>query len=159
MKLLQTINWVQFIPDEKNMQNLGGKLALPCASAKTIIFLHGQLGAGKTTLVRGLLRGLGYAGPVKSPTYTLVESYDLLGKVFFHFDFYRLRDPEELEFIGIDDYFSQEAIFLIEWPELGLSLLPQSDLSCYIEMEGEGRRIRIEAETDRGKDVLEHIQK
>ena len=159
MKLPQTIKWAQFIPDENSMQDLGGKLALPCISAKTIVFLYGQLGAGKTTLVRGLLRGLGYAGPVKSPTYTLVESYDLFGRVFFHFDFYRLRDPEELEFIGIDDYFSQEAVFLIEWPELGLGLLPPPDLSCYIEIEGEGRRIRIEAETDRGKDVLEYIQK
>lgn len=123
-----------------------------------VIFLYGLLGAGKTTFVRGFLRGLGYQEKVKSPTYTLVESYEVAGRSVFHFDFYRLTDPEELQYIGIKEYFFSSAICLIEWPEKGLSLLPTPDLACYIEFAGEGRQIRLEACSVRGKTILGRLK-
>lgn len=138
------------------MLQLGAELGLACPQA-VVIFLHGELGAGKTTLARGLLRGLGYEGKVKSPSYTIVEPYDLRVQSVYHFDFYRLADPEELEFIGIQDYFTQHAICLIEWPEKGLSLLPPADLSCYIEPHPAGREIRMEAHTEKGKAIVKQL--
>src|SRR5258708_6431581 len=98
------------------MLAFGAELAQGC-SPPCVIFLHGQLGAGKTTLVRGFLRGLGYEDKVKSPSYNLVEIYNLGAQSIFHFDFYRIRDPHELDFMGIQDYWQPSAIFLIEWPE------------------------------------------
>src|SRR5437762_13600072 len=107
-----------FIPTEAEMLLFAKNLARAMTQG-VIIFLHGELGAGKTTLVRGLLRGLGYQGNVKSPTYTMVEEYRLaLGSVY-HFDLYRIMDSEELEFIGIREYFRNSAVVLIEWPERG----------------------------------------
>jgi tRNA threonylcarbamoyladenosine biosynthesis protein TsaE len=146
----------QFIPDEDQMLAFGSRLALLCGDT-ALIFLYGNLGAGKTTLTRGFLRGLGYEGRVKSPTYTLVEPYDIHHQKVFHFDFYRLQNPEELEFIGIQDYLIPEAISLIEWPEHGAGILPTADLSCYIEPESDGRQIRIEAHSAHGRDILKHL--
>lgn len=148
------------IPDEKTMLDLGARLASACAISKAglIIYFYGQLGAGKTTLARGFIRGLGYTGQVKSPTYTIVEPYELEGVNVFHFDFYRLRDPMELEFIGIQDYFKQKAICLIEWPDLGITILPAADLSCYVEMHGQGRMIKLIAQTENGKTLIERFQ-
>lgn len=146
----------KIIPDETHMLALGVALAkaspVPC-----VIFLYGTLGAGKTTLTRGFLQGLGFNGKVKSPTYTLVEPYDFSDFKVFHFDFYRLKDPFELEYMGIQDYFSDNSICLIEWPELGnLSI---ADLSCYIEMQGESRVIKLVANTEIGQTILERMQK
>ena len=112
-------------PEE--MQALGATLAGQC-TAPSLIFLHGNLGAGKTTFVRGFLTGLGYRGHVKSPTYTLVEPYSFSNFVCYHFDLYRLKYPEELEEMGVRDYLSGNSICLIEWPEKAQGVLPGADI-------------------------------
>lgn len=108
-----------------------------------LIFLQGQLGAGKTTLVRSILRAAGYQGAVKSPTYTLVEEYNIKGQKFFHFDLYRIADPEELEFMGIRDYMKEDAICFIEWAELGEAFLPSPDLILNMRVQSELRILNI----------------
>jgi tRNA threonylcarbamoyladenosine biosynthesis protein TsaE len=95
--------------------------------SKCLVFLHGELGAGKTTLVRGYLRAAGYTGTVKSPTYNLVEEYTIAGKKIYHFDLYRINDPKELEWIGINDYFDHDSVCFIEWPDKGEGFLPKPD--------------------------------
>jgi len=148
--------WKKVIPDEHAMLKLGAELAAVC-SQQVNIFLLGQLGAGKTTFTRGFLRGLGFKGHVKSPTYTLVESYSLKAVMVHHFDFYRVRDAQELEFIGIQDYFSPGTICLIEWPDLGEGFLPQPDISCAIEVIHDGREINITAHTGVGEKILQRL--
>ncbi len=111
---------------------------------KCLIFLKGQLGAGKTTLVRGLLRALGHQGAVKSPTYTIVEEYMSGSRAIIHFDLYRLSDPEELEWIGIDDYLAQDAVCLIEWPEMGEGFLPEPDLVLTLSVVGQERSLKVD---------------
>ncbi len=130
------------IPDEKAMMKFGGELSekLPKGG---LIFLNGDLGAGKTTLVRGLLRHLGYQGTVKSPTYTLVEPYEIQGRNIYHFDLYRLADAEELEYMGGRDYWTGDALCLIEWPEKAQGYLPDADLILNIEYLDEARTIEI----------------
>lgn len=137
------------VADETNMVALGGELASACESG-LLIFLQGDLGMGKTTLVRGFLYGLGHEGAVKSPTYTLVEPYELGDRPIYHFDLYRLGDPEELEFMGIRDYFSEGATCLVEWPERGQGVLPPADLVINIEPEGSGRRLQLRANSAEG---------
>jgi len=142
-----------FLADEEATLAFGAQLAQR-AEAPLVIFLHGDLGAGKTTLIRGFLRGLGYQDKVKSPSYTLVESYPFPDKDVFHFDFYRIQNSQELEFMGIQDYWQPRAIFLIEWPEKGAAFLPEVDLECYLTMADPGREIRLEARTEKGKSAL-----
>ncbi len=115
------------LENTEDTEALGAALwqALP---EKCLIYLYGDLGAGKTTLVRGLLRAAGHQGAVKSPTYTLVEEYEVNGRLLFHFDLYRLKDPEELEWMGMQDYLNQAALVCIEWPQMGQGFLPSADL-------------------------------
>lgn len=149
--------FIKFIPDEKSMLEFAADVAANCPDA-IIIFLLGNLGAGKTTFARGFLRGLGQEGSVKSPTYTIVEPYQFSNHIVYHFDFYRIKDLFELELIGIQDYFTPDAICLIEWPENGAGLLPPADMSCYIEMRDTGREIRMVGHSDKGRDVLKRLQ-
>lgn len=120
------------ITDETAMMELGGQIAclLPIGG---VVLLHGNLGVGKTTLVRGLLRSLGFEGTVKSPTYTLVEPYHVANRDIYHFDLYRLADPEELEYLGVRDYFRNDALCLIEWPQQADGFLPIADLEVSLE--------------------------
>ncbi len=129
-----------FIPDEKSMLEFGALLAKNTKPGD-IIFLKGQLGAGKTTLARGFLRAFNYSGIVKSPTYTLVEPYSLKNLILYHFDLYRLTRVEELDEIGLSDYLTEDAICLIEWPEKGMQRLPDPTVCCTIEIpeNGDGR--------------------
>lgn len=133
----------QYLADEAAMLTYAANLAqqLPHGG---LITLHGDLGAGKTTLVRGLLQRLGYQGKVKSPTYTLVEPYHLHGRDIYHFDLYRLADPEELEYLGFRDYLRPDALCLVEWPEKAGSLLPPAQLRLFIRHCGTGREILAE---------------
>ena len=129
-----------YLKDTEATERFGAKLWAELPS-KCLIFLHGDLGAGKTTLVRGFLRAAGYTGAVKSPTYTLVEEYTISGRKIFHFDLYRVADPEELEWIGIRDYFDQDSVCFIEWPDMGKGFLPEPDRVISLVSEGIGRSV------------------
>ena len=119
-----------------------------------VIYLHGDLGAGKTTLVRGVLNALGYAGRVKSPTYTLVEPYHAAGLDLRHFDLYRMHDETEWEAAGFRDEFDGHNIFFIEWPEKAQGLLPQADIEIDFKILTQGREAAIHANTEMGRQCL-----
>lgn len=139
-----------YMKDEDAMTRLGHAIATQTAG-HGLIFLEGDLGAGKTTLSRGILRGLGHTGPVKSPTFTLVEPYNINAINVWHFDLYRLADPEELEYLGIRDYFADDDLCLIEWPQQGAGYLPQPDLKIMIKAHNDGRIVRLLPLSTRGK--------
>ncbi len=142
--------------DAEATERLGRALAtlLP---EQGLVTLSGDLGAGKTTLVRGVLRALGVAGAVRSPTYTLVEPYLLPGRRVFHLDLYRLADAEELEFIGIRDLLAPASLLLVEWPERGAGVLPGADLAIRLAHAGAGRDAELSAPTPAGTRVLSNL--
>jgi tRNA threonylcarbamoyladenosine biosynthesis protein TsaE len=134
------------------MEALGAKLATQVGNVR-LVSIHGSLGAGKTTLVRGMLRGLGHADAVKSPTFTLVEPYIFGNLHFYHFDLYRLNDPGELEFLGMRDYLDGKGVCVVEWAERAQGVLPSPDVDIMIEPTETGRMVRIMTFTPQG-DVL-----
>ena len=146
---------MQFIlHNEKETEALGAKLAL-IVPEKALIFLEGNLGMGKTTFVRGFIKSLGYTGAVKSPTYNIVEEYKIENNLIFHFDLYRLNDPEELEWIGIDDYLHENAISFIEWPEQGVGYLGIPSIIISFESYSIGRKIDIQGIPEEHEKLLE----
>ena len=157
------------VPGESLMLQLGGKIARAVSDVRSLnnettarqallIALSGDLGAGKTTISRGILNGLGHSGSVKSPTYTLVEPYELpLGRVC-HFDFYRLIDPEELEYMGFRDYLAEACLCLIEWPERGQGFIPDADIEIGIIQTDEGRTLGFRAGSDLGNKIILQLE-
>ncbi|EJN35137.1 tRNA (adenosine(37)-N6)-threonylcarbamoyltransferase complex ATPase subunit type 1 TsaE [Pseudomonas sp. GM80] len=139
-----------YLADEQAMSDFGARIAR-VTQGHGLIFLEGNLGMGKTTLSRGIIRGLGHVGAVKSPTFTLVEPYEIGDVRAFHFDLYRLVDPEELEFLGIRDYFEDDALCLIEWPDKGAGFLPKPDLTITISPQDSGRSLKILSQRSRGE--------
>jgi tRNA threonylcarbamoyladenosine biosynthesis protein TsaE len=134
---------VRRIDSEEEMLALGGRLAADLRGGQ-LITLSGDLGAGKTTLVRGMLRGLGFSGRVKSPSYGLVESYELDDLIVHHLDLYRLGDPDELDFLGLEDLLGDGSVVLVEWPERAAGRLPRVDRRVAIEVDGSAREIAVE---------------
>ncbi|MBN1379658.1 MAG: tRNA (adenosine(37)-N6)-threonylcarbamoyltransferase complex ATPase subunit type 1 TsaE [Gammaproteobacteria bacterium] len=135
-----------FIRNEEEMLHLGTRLAR-IIRPPMLIYLYGPLGAGKTTLVRGILQGLDHSGSVKSPTYTIVEPYKLADFTLYHFDLYRLNDPAELEALGFRDYLSGDSLCLLEWPERGEGWLPPADVNIWIDYRSSDpstRRLKVE---------------
>lgn len=138
-------------------EQFAAKLSL-ALSKGAIIFLQGDLGAGKTTLVRSLITSLGFNGVVKSPTYTLVESYEINSLIIHHFDLYRLSDPSELEFIGIREYLDNNAVCLFEWPLKGEGFIPPPDLEISIKGQGNSRQLLINATSGLGQEILNKLK-
>ncbi len=142
---------------EDAMVTLGAQIAA-ALKGRGVVYLEGNLGMGKTTLSRGIIRALGHAGAVKSPTYTLVEPYELGSVNVYHFDLYRLASPEELEFLGVRDYFDGDNLCLVEWPEKGAGALPRPDLTITIDAVGTGRRLTLTAGGPHGQATCQRIQ-
>ena len=145
------------LPDEAATIALGRQLA-PLLKPGMVVWLDGDLGAGKTTLVRALLRALGYDGPVKSPTYTLVEVYVVSSIYWYHFDFYRFSDPEEFADAGLDEYFRDDAVCLVEWPDKAAGFVPPADLALCLRFPAadsdSGRTVDLFACSERGSACL-----
>jgi len=141
------------LPDESATCRFGAELAHRLSSG-LVVYLDGDLGAGKTTLVRALLRALGHQGPVKSPTYSLVEVYVISSLYLYHFDFYRFDSPEEFFDAGLAEYFDGDAICLVEWPEKALGCVPPPDLRLRLDFAGSGRRITASAASPEGARCL-----
>lgn len=145
-----------FLKDETKTQILATHLA-KVIIPDLLIFLEGDLGAGKTTFMRSILQSLGHEGAVKSPTFTLVEEYQLNSLDIFHFDLYRLSHPEELEYMGIRDYFRKDSIVFIEWPEKGKGYLAEPDLTLKFDILTLGRNVTLFAHTLKGEKILSSL--
>lgn len=146
-----------FLENEEATLDLGKKLA-PKLAPGMLINLRGSLGAGKTTFARGILRALGFEGRVKSPTYSLVELYELSRLHLYHFDFYRFKDPHELIESGLQDAFNNTNVCIVEWPEQVEALLPPADIEVALSMTDSGRNATVVAQTENGKLCLQQLQ-
>lgn len=144
------------MPDPQATEALGAALAAGVAPGR-VLHLRGDLGAGKTTLVRGLLRALGYAGRVKSPSYTLVEPYKLSSLHFYHFDFYRLKDRSEWLSSGFREYFNPHSVCVVEWPENAGDLLAIPDLEVELKFAAAGRDATVKARSPAGEAWLSSL--
>lgn len=143
---------------EFETEALGRRLAASLPAVR-LIYIRGPLGAGKTTFVRGLLHGLGHAGPVKSPTFTLIEPYEIRDLSVCHFDLYRVSDPGEIEFLALRDYIGSDTICIVEWPERAGTLLPAPDLDVMIRpTNNEGRELQLQASTQAGQAALDALR-
>ena len=142
------------LPDEHATLQSGASWANSIA-APLVVYLEGDLGAGKTTFTRGLLRGLGHQGTVKSPTYAIVESYPLAHFTLNHFDLYRFTTPEEWEDAGLDDLINDNSICLLEWAEKGASFVPPADITLQFTHQANGRMLTFKTHTEYGKKSLE----
>ncbi|OAM30852.1 MULTISPECIES: tRNA (adenosine(37)-N6)-threonylcarbamoyltransferase complex ATPase subunit type 1 TsaE [Eikenella] len=142
-----------FLNGESATEALAARIA-PDLAAPLVLWLEGDLGAGKTTLVRAVLRRLGHTGAVKSPTYAIVESYEPGGLAVHHFDLYRFASPEEWEDAGLDDLFAAPAVHFIEWPQRAAGFVPEADLSIALQMQGGGRICTLSAASEKGKQLL-----
>ena len=142
--------------DEAATRALGARLARVLRPGMSM-YLRGDLGSGKTTLVRGLLRSLGYEGRVKSPTYALVELYTVSRLNLYHFDFYRFHDPKEWRDAGFSEYFNDASVCLVEWPERVAGLLPAADVDVVFSIAGDGRDVSLSAGSERGKACLSRL--
>jgi len=148
----------EFLPDIAASESLGERLATTMPSA-AVVFLRGDLGAGKSSIARAMLRKLGVAGPIKSPTYSLVERYQLGTGEAVHMDLYRIAEMAELEFLGLDDLAPQVRLWLIEWPERGGSALPRADIEIRLTVSGSGRDAELLAVSGPGQDWLARLSK
>lgn len=140
------------VPTAADMERVGGNAASGIEAGQ-VIFLRGELGAGKTTWVRGMLRRLHHTGAVKSPTYTLLETYTLTRCNVYHFDLYRISTPEELEQLAFRDYLDGSGVCLVEWPEQGRGLLPEPDCMIDFQYDIDGRCLTMNCTTQRGKSI------
>lgn len=154
--MLDDSRFSECLADENATLDVARRLA-GCLRAGLVVYLQGDLGAGKTTLVRGMLRGLGFDGRVKSPTYTLLETYALAGLSVCHFDLYRMNDADEWEAAGFRDEFNGENVFLIEWPQRAAGQLPPVDWEVDLSRDGEGRRLTLTACSELGKLCLKAL--
>lgn len=144
------------LPDPAATDRLGGALAAALQPG-LVIALYGELGAGKTALVRAMLRALGHLGPVKSPTYALVELYNLSSLCLYHFDFYRFNDPEEFFYAGLGEYFRDDSVCCVEWPDKAAGVLPPIDLAVSFRVDGDGRDVFLQARSARGEACLNRL--
>lgn len=149
---------LQVVLPNEDAQVVFGEQLGKAGAGQGVIFMQGTLGMGKTTLTRGILMAYGHQGAVKSPTYTLVEPYETDVARVYHFDLYRLADAEELEYMGIRDYFDEKALCVIEWPDKGAGVLPAPDIELTLTKEGDGRAASLVAFTAKGAEILAQLR-